>query len=45
MWPKPGEEEAAKKVTFAKQVPGTDYQVAAGVYADKMVENFQLKTE
>jgi signal transduction histidine kinase len=43
MWPKPGSEEPAPKATFAMKVEGTDYQVAAGIYADKKVENFQLK--
>lgn len=43
MWPKPGSEDPAPKATFAMKVEGTDYQVAAGIYADKKVENFQLK--
>lgn len=42
MWAKPGSSEAANKVSFAMKVKGTDYEVAAGVYADKKVENFKL---
>ncbi len=42
MWPKVPEGEAASKATFAMSVAGTDYQVAAGIYADKKVENFKL---
>lgn len=42
MWAKPDSSEAANKVSFAMKVTGTDYEVAAGVYADKKVENFKL---
>lgn len=35
MWAKSGGSEAANKVSFAMKVAGTDYEVAAGVYADK----------
>ena len=42
MWAKSGGSEAANKVSFAMKVAGTDYEVAAGVYADKKVENFKL---
>ncbi len=31
-WPKVGEEEASRKVTFVKKVPDTDLIVGAGVY-------------
>ncbi len=35
-WPKAGETEASRKITFAIQVPGFPYQVSAGIYDDKM---------
>jgi signal transduction histidine kinase len=35
MWPKPGQEEAAQKVSYATSVEGTHYQVSAGIYDDK----------
>lgn len=35
-WPKMGETEASRKVTFIIQVPGTPYQVSAGIYDDKL---------
>lgn len=41
-WPKPKETEPSTKVSFAMQVEGTDYQVAAGIYADKKVKGFKL---
>lgn len=35
-WPKAGETEASRKITFAIQVPGQPYQVSAGIYDDSM---------
>lgn len=35
MWPKPGKEDAAQKVSYATMVEGTHYQVSAGIYDDK----------
>lgn len=35
-WPKAGETEASRKITFAIQVPGHPYQVSAGIYDDSM---------
>ena len=32
MWPKPGEQEPSRKVSYAKAVAGTPYVVLAGVY-------------
>lgn len=34
MWPKPGQKEPSRKITFIIQVPGTPYQAAAGIYND-----------
>jgi signal transduction histidine kinase len=34
-WPKPGEKEASRKVTYHLSVKGTPYLVSAGVYDDK----------
>ena len=34
MWPKPGETEPSRKTTYCYSVPGTDYIMAAGTYAD-----------
>lgn len=34
MWPKPGEKEPSRKVSFAIKVEGTSYQVVAGIYND-----------
>ncbi len=36
MWPKVGEKTPSRKITFVLQVPGTPYQVAAGIYDDKV---------
>ncbi len=35
-WPKAGETEASRKITFVLQVPGQPYQVSAGIYDDSM---------
>ncbi len=35
-WPKPGETEPSRKITFIIQVPNTPYQVSAGIYDDKL---------
>jgi hypothetical protein len=35
-WPKAGETEASRKITFVIQVPGHPYQVSAGIYDDKL---------
>jgi hypothetical protein len=32
MWPKPGEKEPSRKITFSIGVEGTPYQIAAGIY-------------
>ncbi len=32
MWPKVDERTPSRKITYVVQVPGTDYQVAAGIY-------------
>lgn len=34
MWPKIGEKTLSRKITYILQVPGTPYQVAAGIYND-----------
>lgn len=34
-WPKPGEKEASRKVTYHLNAKGTHYLVSAGVYDDK----------
>ena len=34
-WPKPGEKEGSRKLTYSLSVKGTPYVVAAGVYDDK----------
>jgi cytochrome c len=42
MWPKPGEQEPSRKVTYVKAVEGTPYSVLAGVYdEDATVEELQ----
>ena len=42
MWPKPGEQEPSRKVSYAKAVAGTPYVVLAGVYdEDATVEELQ----
>lgn len=35
-WPKTGETEASRKITFVIQVPGQPYQVSAGIYDDSL---------
>lgn len=35
-WPKAGETEPSRKITFVVQVPGQPYQVSAGIYDDKV---------
>ena len=35
-WPKVGEKKASRKITYVLQVPGTNYQVGAGVYDDSL---------
>lgn len=34
MWPKPGQTEPSRKVSFALRVDGTPYTVTAGIYSD-----------
>jgi cytochrome c len=34
MWPKPGEQEPSRKVSYAKAVAGTPYIILAGIYDD-----------
>lgn len=34
MWPKPGETEPSRKVSFSLRVEGTPYTVMAGIYSD-----------
>ena len=42
LWPKPGEQEPSRKVSYAKAVAGTPYAVLAGVYdEDATVEELQ----
>ncbi len=42
MWPRPGEQEPSRKVSYAKAVAGTPYVVLAGVYdEDATVEELQ----
>ncbi len=35
-WPKVGEEKGSRKITYVLQVPGTKYQVGAGVYDENI---------
>lgn len=35
-WPKAGETEPSRKITFVIQVPGLPYQVSAGIYDDNL---------
>lgn len=35
-WPKRGETEPSRKITFVIQVPNTPYQVSAGIYDDNI---------
>ena len=42
LWPKPGEQEPSRKISYAKAVAGTPYVVLAGVYdEDATVEELQ----
>lgn len=34
LWPKPGEKKPSRKISFCLAVPGSQYQVAAGIYDD-----------
>ncbi len=34
LWPKVGEKKPSRKITYVLQVPGSPYQVAAGIYDD-----------
>ena len=36
MWPKVNERTPSRKITYILQVPGTPYQVGAGIYDDKI---------
>ena len=38
-WPKVGETEPSRKITFIIQVPGRPYQVSAGIYDDTISLN------
>jgi signal transduction histidine kinase len=42
-WPKPGETEPSRKITFIVQVPGQPYQVTAGLYDETAID--QLKEQ
>jgi hypothetical protein len=46
-WPKPGEKEGSRKLTYALAAPGTPYVVAAGVYDAKatMAELSKLSSQ
>ena len=35
-WPKVGDKRASRKITYVTQVPGTKYQVGAGVYDENL---------
>lgn len=35
-WPKPGEKKPSRKISLLISVPGTPYQIAAGVYDDSI---------
>jgi hypothetical protein len=32
LWPKPGEKEPSRKISFCLAIPGSEYQVGAGIY-------------
>lgn len=36
LWPKPGEKNPSRKISFCMAVPGTEYQVGAGLYDDSV---------
>jgi cytochrome c len=35
-WPKPGSDEGYRKITYTLNVPGTNFQVGAGIYDKKI---------
>jgi cytochrome c len=35
-WPKPGSDEGYRKITYTINVPGTNFQVGAGIYDNKI---------
>lgn len=41
-WPKPGEKEQSRKITYVVQIPGTPYQAGAGIY-DETISIDELK--
>ncbi len=42
MWPKVGEKTPSRKITYVLQVPGTPYQVGAGIYeADASMDELE----
>ncbi|MFZ1985112.1 MAG: cache domain-containing protein, partial [Desulfatitalea sp.] len=43
-WPKPGQTEPFRKITFIINVEGTPYQVAAGIYNDDITVDQLNKT-
>ncbi len=42
MWPKVGERTPSRKITYVLQIPGTEYQVAAGIY-DETAQRSELE--
>lgn len=45
-WPKVGEKKASRKLTFVLDVPGTGYQVAAGIYDETLkIEELNARLE
>lgn len=36
LWPKPGEKEASRKISYCRQIPGTPYQAGAGLYDESI---------
>ena len=40
-WPKPGETEPSRKITFITQVPGQPFQVTAGIYDETTIEELK----
>ncbi len=46
-WPKPGQDVASRKVSYVRQVPGSKYQVGAGLYEDllEVVELVEFTSE
>lgn len=35
-WPKPGSDDGYRKITYAVNIPGTPFQVGAGIYDNKI---------